>query len=163
MAFATGGPDAVVWLPYCAASSGLTMIGAEPRSACPRRGEQARVASDRLPRDTPETRRHRARLTYTSLVSMQALHGNTVAVLGVVSLRRVWARVACLQVVQGSCIGWRSAVETHRITSSASMRSVEGIVIPRAWAALRLMTSSNLSGCSTGRSAGLTPLRTLSI
>ena len=33
-------------------------------SACPRRGDQARVASDRLPRDTPETLLHSARLTY---------------------------------------------------------------------------------------------------
>src|SRR5215470_13672083 len=34
-----------------------------------------------------------------------------------------------------------------------------GIVSPRVLAVLRLMTSSNLVGCSTGRSAGLAPLR----
>src|SRR5262249_25977171 len=34
-----------------------------------------------------------------------------------------------------------------------------GIVKPRAFAVLRLITSSNFVGCSTGRSAGLAPLR----
>ena len=34
-----------------------------------------------------------------------------------------------------------------------------GIVSPRAFDVLRLMTSPNLVGCSTGRSAGLAPLR----
>ena len=33
------------------------------------------------------------------------------------------------------------------------------MVIPRALAVLRLMTSSNFVGCSTGRSAGLAPSR----
>src|SRR5215467_4464238 len=36
------------------------------------------------------------------------------------------------------------------------------MVRPRAWAVLRLITSSNFLGCSTGRSPGLAPLRTLS-
>ena len=35
------------------------------------------------------------------------------------------------------------------------------MVRPRALAVLRLMTSANLVGCSTGRSAGLAPLRIL--
>ncbi len=48
------------------------------------------------------------------------------------------------------------------ITSSACIRSVGGNVIPRAWAVLRLITSSNFVGCSTGRSAGLAPFRILS-
>src|SRR5262249_61800201 len=46
-----------------------------------------------------------------------------------------------------------------RITSSACCSSAGGIVRPRAWAVLRLITSSNLVGCWTGRSAGLAPLR----
>src|SRR5215204_2873807 len=50
----------------------------------------------------------------------------------------------------------------HSITSSARARSVGGMVRPRALAVLRLMTSSNLVGCSIGRSAGLAPLRILS-
>src|SRR5882724_3021187 len=48
------------------------------------------------------------------------------------------------------------------ITSSAKTRRDGGIVIPRALAVLRLMTSWNLVGCSTGRSAGLVPFRILS-
>jgi hypothetical protein len=48
------------------------------------------------------------------------------------------------------------------ITSSARSSSECGIVSPRALAALRLINSSNLVGCSTGRSAGLEPLRILS-
>src|SRR5262245_65285642 len=48
------------------------------------------------------------------------------------------------------------------ITSSARTRRDGGIVIPRALAVLRLMTSWNVVGCSTGRSAGLVPFRILS-
>ena len=47
----------------------------------------------------------------------------------------------------------------HSITSSARIKSVGGIVNPSALAVFRLMTSSNLMLCSTGRSAGLAPLR----
>ncbi len=50
----------------------------------------------------------------------------------------------------------------QRITSSAWKRTVGGIVRPKAWAVLRLITSSNFIGCSTGKSAGLAPLRSLS-
>src|SRR5262245_25288067 len=50
----------------------------------------------------------------------------------------------------------------HSITSSARASTVGGIVRPSAFAVLRLMTSSNLVGCSTGRVAGLAPLRILS-
>jgi len=50
----------------------------------------------------------------------------------------------------------------HWSTSSAWKSSVGGIVRPRALAALRLMTSSNLMGRSTGRSAGVAPFRILS-
>ena len=48
------------------------------------------------------------------------------------------------------------------ITWSARASTDGGIVRPRALAVLRLMTSSNFVGCSTGRSAGLAPLRILS-
>jgi len=50
----------------------------------------------------------------------------------------------------------------HWITSSARSNIVRGIVMPRAIAVLRLITSSYLVGCSTGNSAGLAPLRILS-
>src|SRR5262249_31867746 len=47
----------------------------------------------------------------------------------------------------------------HSITSLTAACSVSGMVRPRAFAVLRLITSSNLVGCKTGRSAGFSPLR----
>ena len=47
-------------------------------------------------------------------------------------------------------------------TSSARANTDGGIVRPRALAVLRFTTSSNFVDCSTGRSAGLAPLRILS-
>jgi hypothetical protein len=47
----------------------------------------------------------------------------------------------------------------HSITSSARASSVGGIVRPIVFAVCKLMTNSNLVGCTTGRSAGLVPLR----
>ena len=55
-----------------------------------------------------------------------------------------------------------SGLAAQRITSVAWKRMVGGMVRPSAWAVLRLITSSNFVGCSTGRSAGLAPLRILS-
>ena len=48
---------------------------------------------------------------------------------------------------------------SHSITSSARASSVGGTSRPSALAVLRLMTSSNLVGCTTGRSVGFAPLR----
>ena len=48
------------------------------------------------------------------------------------------------------------------MTLSARSSSDGGTVSPSAFAVFRLMTSSNFVGCSTGRSAGLAPLRILS-
>src|SRR5215472_13801130 len=50
---------------------------------------------------------------------------------------------------------------SHSITSSASCWSLSGTSRPKALAVLRLITSSNLVGCSTGNSAGLAPRITL--
>src|SRR5262249_46716830 len=47
----------------------------------------------------------------------------------------------------------------HCITSSAVANSVSGMVRPRVLAVLRLMTNSNLVGCSIGILAGFSPLR----
>src|SRR5262249_49239065 len=47
----------------------------------------------------------------------------------------------------------------HSITSSATDSSVGGTVRPSMVAVWALMTNSNLVDCSTGRSAGLAPLR----
>ena len=49
----------------------------------------------------------------------------------------------------------------HSITSSARARIDGGTVRPSALAVLRLMASSKVVGCWTGRSAGLAPLRIL--
>ena len=48
----------------------------------------------------------------------------------------------------------------HSITSSARPISVFGMLRPSAFAVFRLIYSSTLVACWTGRSAGLSPLRT---
>src|SRR5262245_12111170 len=53
------------------------------------------------------------------------------------------------------------AASHHSITSSARASSVGGMSRPSALAVLKLMTNSNLVGCTTGKSAGLAPLRIL--
>src|SRR5262245_37937779 len=50
----------------------------------------------------------------------------------------------------------------HSITSSARAMTAGGTVRPSARAVTRLITRSNLVGCSTGRSGGLAPRRILS-
>ena len=55
----------------------------------------------------------------------------------------------------------RCAARTAASTSSARSSIDCGMVRPRALAVFRLITSSNLVGCSTGRSPGLAPLRIL--
>src|SRR5262245_61830069 len=47
----------------------------------------------------------------------------------------------------------------HSMTSSARASRVGGTSRPRALAVLRLITSSYLVGCCTGRSAGFSPFR----
>src|SRR5262249_14927640 len=47
----------------------------------------------------------------------------------------------------------------HSITSSARASSVGGTSRPSAFAVPMLMTSSNVVGCMTARSAGVVPLR----
>ena len=51
---------------------------------------------------------------------------------------------------------------SHSITSSARARRVGGISRPSTLAVRRFRMNSNLKACSTGRSAGLAPLRILS-
>src|SRR5262245_32051710 len=51
------------------------------------------------------------------------------------------------------------AARYHSITSLSSARSLSGTWRPSAFAVLRLITSSNLVGCMTGKVAGLAPLR----
>jgi hypothetical protein len=56
----------------------------------------------------------------------------------------------------------RLAAVPHSMTWSARPSTDGGIVRPSAFAVLRLMTSSNFVGCSTGNSPGFAPLRILS-
>ena len=55
----------------------------------------------------------------------------------------------------------RNKIRAYSITSSARASSVGGTSRPSAFAVLRLITSSNLVGCCTGKSAGFAPLRIL--
>ena len=55
-----------------------------------------------------------------------------------------------------------SVARPHSITSSAVESSLSGTERPSAFAVLRLITNSNVVGCSTGKSAGLAPRRILS-
>jgi hypothetical protein len=57
---------------------------------------------------------------------------------------------------------YSSRFTPYRITWSALANTLGGIVTPICLAVFRLITSSNLVGCSTGKSAGLAPLRILS-
>jgi len=58
---------------------------------------------------------------------------------------------------------WRFQDPSYSLTWSARWSNVCGIVSPRALAVLRLIASSNLVGCSTGRSPGFAPRRILSV
>jgi hypothetical protein len=53
----------------------------------------------------------------------------------------------------------RSKIRRYSINSSARMRSDSGTSSPSVLAVLRFTSNSTLVGCSTGRSAGLVPLR----
>jgi hypothetical protein len=53
----------------------------------------------------------------------------------------------------------QQVASVHSMTSSARARIDGGTVRPSALAVFRLTTSSKVVGCSTGRSAGLVPLR----
>src|SRR5262249_46462050 len=53
-------------------------------------------------------------------------------------------------------------VPLHSITSSAGASSFSGMVKPGAPAIVKLMTKSNLVGCSIGRSDGFAPRMILS-
>src|SRR5262249_37395554 len=68
----------------------------------------------------------------------------------------------------GGLLGGRAAEKRHElaafhsITSSARASSVGGTSRPSAFAVVRLITRSNLVGCSTGMSAGFAPRKILS-
>ncbi len=101
---------------------------------------------------THSLRRTKATLIYRrtgNLRAVQLLLGHT----------KIESTVRYLGCPKGATSGSRPV---HSITSSARLRSVGGTVRPSALAVLRLITSLNLVGCSTGKSAGLAPFRILS-
>ena len=79
----------------------------------------------------------------------------------VLSLLIILVEVVELSVFRGATTGLmhRSKSHPYSITSSARASSCGEISRPSAFAVLRLITSSNLVGCWTGRSAGFSPLR----
>ena len=81
-------------------------------------------------------------------------HSVPVALVGECSMRVAWKvlqpRMEC------SCPARATNQSTTRVTRC--MRAGDS-VMPRDFAALRLITNSNVVGCSTGSSAGFTPLR----
>ena len=84
-----------------------------------------------------------------------AQFGRKLELLGCNCCRRKWdSGIAKRREQPGALLHW--------ITSSARSSISFGTVMPSAFAALRLITSSNLVGCSTGRSPGLAPRRILS-
>ena len=60
-------------------------------------------------------------------------------------------------------LGNRPIAIDHSITLSARTNNASGTVTPIALAVFRLITSSNLVGCSTGMSATLLPRKSLTI
>ena len=82
------------------------------------------------------------------------------------SARRLFQRMSALSLKAGLCGATRDVREvpiadiaTYSITSSASNCIELGIVSLSVLAVPRLMTNSNLVGCSTGMSPGFSPLR----
>ena len=74
--------------------------------------------------------------------------------------RRIAANIAKLPELLRKVLSAAPAY-VYSITLSARATNVAGTVTPSALAVLRLITSSNLVGCSTGISAGLTPRKSL--
>jgi hypothetical protein len=65
--------------------------------------------------------------------------------------------------IQNQVIASLLTLTPYRNTLSALAKTFGGIVTPICFAVFRLITNSNLIGCSTGMSAGFVPFKTLSI
>jgi hypothetical protein len=68
---------------------------------------------------------------------------------------------AFLSALRGPRRARNGSDQLYSMTLSARIRNDSGIVKPSALAVFRLITSSNLVGCSTGMSAGFTPRSSL--
>src|SRR5262249_36887438 len=89
--------------------------------------------------------------------SWSSLHAHSL----VLRLDRPWRQKeneSCKESAQISAPMRRTA-PLHSMTSSARSKNDSGMVRPSALAVVKLMTRSNLVGCSTGRSAGFAPRR----
>jgi hypothetical protein len=76
--------------------------------------------------------------------------------------KRTFMRRPSLPLCANNGLMHRSKLHSYSITSSARVSSVGGTMMSSAFAVFRLITSSYLVGCSTGRSAGFAPLKILS-
>jgi hypothetical protein len=82
------------------------------------------------------------------------------------SNRPLMVSAATPRVSNQEAVGWLTMIRPNRpvalysMTSSARVSRVGGTVTPSVAAVLRLIASSNLVGCITGRSEGFSPLRT---
>src|SRR5262245_2944472 len=76
--------------------------------------------------------------------------------------RPLCRRSPSLASVSSPRVGRKGRYVTHSITSSATANIAGGTLTPSALAVFRFMTSSNVVGCSIGKSLGLAPLKILS-
>src|SRR6516164_9643477 len=88
--------------------------------------------------------RYDARLTFRLVSAVVHQHADAAHSAGLLRARRERHRSRC------TAYDCNELAPLHSITSSAVESSVGGIVTPSAFAVLRLITNSNLVGCSTG-------------
>src|SRR5262249_8834865 len=109
------------------------------------------VTPAQLPQDLPE--RRYAGLTLWIVGGHVHQHADPAHPFGLLRARR--ERPRCCRAAEQR----DELAPFHSITSSARASNEAGTSRPRAFAVLRLITSSYLVGACTGRSAGLSPLR----
>ena len=104
-------------------------------------------------------------MSHCSVARITALSLAVLALPACVSAPRVQAGAETIASLARTAPGRFSAASRgprHSTILSARSRSSGGTVSPIALAVFRLMTSSIVVGCSTGRSEGFAPLRILS-
>src|SRR5262245_10105550 len=99
----------------------------------------------------------KSRLSFGIVCGQRHQHANTSHPLGLLRPRRERPRRRCATKQR-----YELAPSDHSITSSARASNVGGTSRPSTFAVVKLMSRSNLVGCSTGMSPGFAPRRTLS-
>ena len=158
-------------LRWCGTRTQATRSGICESVPSDRRGDRTEL------REEAGGRAHRRRADGRTLARKRTMRGDlaprseteTPQPRGELRVRREVARRASFELALGTSgvlvrpierrVRWQPR---HWITSSARSSNGCGTVSPSAFAAFRLITSSNLCTCSTGRSAGLVPFRILS-